>query len=208
MVSLYSLITGFGSLYMLPGEIRKQIFKEYFSSRTITQKKQAFELGYSRNLLLVSKAIKAEAASLEIRPGIVFEASGTAGCPASTKLRKVMLELDITQVPSLDTTAWMDFNAAEFPALRTIRTMPRSQVTDGLTFYPSETINDALHGRLDRDLIAHIRSMNALHGEAMRSFDWDKIPASVTLHLEWKMSFISIHGSGENKTIVSDDISS
>ena len=79
MVSHYRLVSGLGTLYALPLEIRHRIYQMYFSRRIVSESGGIvsesggdYTPDYHRDLLLTSKAVYDEASPREKACGIIL----------------------------------------------------------------------------------------------------------------------------------------
>ena len=207
MASLYRKITGLGALYSLPPEVRQRIYTFYFSERTLFEgSNNNYCASYHRKLLLASKSIYDEAAAKEKAPGASLLVKCDGGEVPPTNVRQAVTTIDLSELEQVDLVKWNYFDAATFPMLRYLRYDCQWDLGTDLTLFPSGTINDALHGRIDSELIKHIQTAESIYNMELIPFDWNKLPRNLTLVLEWKMGFNLTKAGKPKRVIVSFNI--
>ena len=202
MVSHYRLVSGLGTLYALPLEIRHRIYQMYFSHRVVVESKGDYHPRYPRELLCTSKAVYNEAAPREKTCGVILLLDGVPMWLPPPRIRDAVHEVDFKNVEAVLGPSGMSFIWNDFPVLKVVR--------DGSWFImiamsdvrSNATVDDAFKGRVDDSVISDIQESKSYYQEE-RGFDWDELPASVQLVLHYEVYFDSLDSDSKRRTIVS-----
>ena len=200
MASRRSQIPGLGTLHLLPPEVRFKIYEYYFTERRVVphckqrgQHKDVWSYlrQYTRDLLLVSRFIHAEARMIEMKPG--FEIELIKGkCPTPPRSLKPLVTrfyiLDLSHAAGI-----LDLH--DYTTLREIRirwSILSSNIIGDWGF--PAYFHDIFYEQMKPVLISRVkREWDRLLQDPNQSvsLDWRKVPRGVTV-----LPYLPIYNGG------------
>ena len=202
MSSLTNGTDGLGTLQQLPPELRKRIYEAYFSYRAVcwdydSASKARYMSHYERSLLRVSSAVYREASPVEHSPGFTLTIA-PAGRPLleTTKpLQHLVEALYLWEGSLSEVRDWTCFDSEHFSSLKSIEVDPEWHNSEPLDLIQEETAKDALEGKFDDRVVAHVQDMWPRYPEHTGGGDLRKLPAHINLEIRWEVNFRYSHWS-------------